>query len=243
MSQYTTQVRWIVEMNSSTGKSVTERCKEAAPKIFPADWEFYDETKKLDFEGAFLRHFYTQEICCETVGLWKVFLEDWLYARMPYFNLKLQAMHKQYDFLDAFDYTEQSLSGETGTNKTTSETNRNSTMNQKTDTTDNGSGHSFVKNYDFPSNNIDAITDHITSATESDTTAENQGNVEENRTENSNEDETQNANHEINKNLILTRKGRAGTAPGDLLKAYYAAIENVYMEIFNDAEFLFMGVW
>lgn len=251
MSYYTTQLRWIVETNSAPGQTVTARCKEAAPKIFPADWEFFDETKKLDFEAAFLRHFYMQEICCETVGLWKIFLEDWLYTNMPFYNQKLAAMAKKYDFMDNYDYTESSAGNERESGNDNSNRNRKNerdiNVKENGEQTDNGTGHSLNKVYDFPSNVITSITDHITSGNETDTSAQNTTNTQNNRTEGhtENDEETQNSeyNNEKNNTLNVTIKGRSGVNPGDMLKSYYDAIQNVYKEIFDAADVLFMGVW
>lgn len=251
MSHYTTQLRWIVETNSAPEQTVTARCKEAAPKIFPADWEFFDETKKLDFEAAFLRHFYMQEICCETVGLWKVFLEDWLYTNMPFYNQKLTAMAKKYDFMDNYDYTESSAGNERESGTDNSNRNRKNerdiNVKENGEQTDNGAGHSLNKVYDFPSNVITSITDHITSGNETDTSAQNMTNTQNSRTEGhtENDEETQNSeyNNEKNNTLNVTRKGRSGVNPGDMLKSYYDAIQNVYKEIFDAADVLFMGVW
>lgn len=243
MSYYTTQLRWIVETNSAPGQTVTARCKEAAPKIFPADWEFFDETKKLDFEAAFLRHFYMQEICCETVGLWKIFLEDWLYTNMPFYNQKLAAMTKQYDFMDNYDYAESSAENGNDNSNRTRKNERDINVNENGEQTDNGTGHSFNKVYDFPSNVITTITDHITSGNETDTSAQNTTNTQNNRTEGHTENDEEAQNSEYNNTLNVTRKGRSGVNPGDMLKSYYDAIQNVYKEIFDAANVLFMGVW
>lgn len=243
MSYYTTQLRWIVETNSAPGQTVTARCKEAAPKIFPADWEFFDETKKLDFEAAFLRHFYMQEICCETVGLWKIFLEDWLYTNMPFYNQKLAAMTKKYDFMDNYDYTESSAESGNDNSNRNRKNERDINVNENGEQTDNGTGHSLDKVYDFPSNVITTITDHITSGNETDTSAQNTTNTQNNRTEGHTENDEETQNSEYNNTLNVTRKGRSGANPGDMLKSYYDAIQNVYKEIFDTADVLFMGVW
>lgn len=243
MSLYTTQLRWVVEMNSTNGKTISEKCAEAAPAIFPEKWEFYDDDKKLEFETAFLRHFYMQEICCETVGLWKVFLEDWLYTNMPFFNQKLSAMAKEYDFMNDFDYVETSVDNEAGNNERNSKRSTDTDGNEHTKTNDSGTGHSFNKTYDFPSNTISEISDHITSGNETDSTANNESTSTATRSENVSENVDENGNHTINRNAIIKRTGRAGHSPGDMLKSYYSAIQNVYSEIFKTAEVLFMGVW
>lgn len=243
MSQYTTQLRYIVEVNSTPGKSVTERCAEAAPKIFPSDWEYFDEAKKLDFETAFLRHFYMQEICCETVGLWKIMLNDWLWTNMPYYNQKLKALAQEYDFLNTFDYTETSQSGEEGNDNKSQNEKTNSDGENTEHRTDSGTGHSFVKEYDFPSNNISTITDHITSGTETDSSASNEGNTTNTRTDNTERNVTENNDYSKTTNNVINRKGRSGNSPAALMRDYLEAIQNVYSEIFEKADVLFMGLW
>ena len=243
MSQYTTQLRYIVEVNSTPGKSVTERCAEAAPKIFPSDWKYFDEAKKLDFETAFLRHFYMQEICCETVGLWKIMLYDWLWTNMPYYNQKLKALTQDYDFLNTFDYTEMSQSGEEGNDNKSQNEKTNSDGENSEHRKDSGTGHSFVKEYDFPSNNISTITDHITSGTETDSSASNEGDTTNTRTDNTERNLIENSDYSKTTKNMLTRKGRSGNSPAALMRDYLEAIQNVYSEIFEKADVLFMGLW
>lgn len=243
MSQYTTQLRYIVEVNSTPGKSVSERCAEAAPKIFPPDWKYFDEAKKLDFETAFLRHFYMQEICCETVGLWKIMLYDWLWTNMPYYNQKLKALTQEYDFLNTFDYTEMSQSGEEGNDNKSQNEKTNSDGENTEHRTDSGTGHSFVKEYDFPSNNISTITNHITSGTETDSSASNEGNTTNTRTGNTERNLTENSDYSKTTKNTLNRKGRSGNSPAALMRDYLEALQNVYFEIFEKADVLFMGLW
>lgn len=243
MSQYTTQLRYIVEVNSTPGKSVTERCAEAAPKIFPPDWKYFDDSKKLDFETAFLRHFYMQEICCETVGLWKIMLCDWLWTNMPYYNQKLKALTREYDFLNTFDYTEMSQSGEEGNDNKRQNEKTNSDGENNEHRTDSGTGHSFVKEYDFPSNNISTITDHITSGTETDSSASNKGDTTNTRTDNTKRNLIENSDYSKTTKNMLNRKGRSGNSPAALMRDYLEAIQNVYSEIFEKADVLFMGLW
>ena len=81
MSKYTTEVRYICETaagyNSSQDRpKVAQILAEAAPKIFDFDFPIFDEDYRLPLEIKILRHYYTREICAETVGLWKLWLED-----------------------------------------------------------------------------------------------------------------------------------------------------------------------
>ena len=51
----------------------------AQPKLFNFDYPLYDEQLKQQFERDFIRHFYTREIGSESIALFKLRLEDYLY--------------------------------------------------------------------------------------------------------------------------------------------------------------------
>lgn len=51
----------------------------AQPKFFNFDYPLYDEKLKDQFEQDFIRHFYTREIGSESIALFKLRLEDYLY--------------------------------------------------------------------------------------------------------------------------------------------------------------------
>ena len=91
MSKYTTEVRFLCEseaglINSEGFNSIATVLTEAAPKIFNFDFPIFDETYRTPLEVKILRHYYTREICEETVGLWKLRLQDKLNMIMPYYN-------------------------------------------------------------------------------------------------------------------------------------------------------------
>lgn len=97
MSKYTTEVRFICEteygLKESAGQTkVNDILADVAPKIFNFDFPIFDENYRLALEIKILRHFYTREIGCETVGLWKLRLEDKMNEVMPYLN-KFYAMY------------------------------------------------------------------------------------------------------------------------------------------------------
>ena len=104
MSTFTTQVRWIVENNSQPG-TITQRCAEAAPKIFTFDFPFWKDDK-TEFEAKILRHYYLKEICGETVGQWKLFLEDRLNMIMPYYVELYNTTTQEIDYLNDVNITE-----------------------------------------------------------------------------------------------------------------------------------------
>lgn len=91
MSKYTTEVRFLCEslagLDASTGESsIEDIITNAAPKIFNFSFPIFDENYRLPLERKILRHFYTREISEETVGLWKLRLNDKLNVIMPYYN-------------------------------------------------------------------------------------------------------------------------------------------------------------
>lgn len=91
MSKYTTEVRFICEesaglVDSAGYKKVEDVLTLAIPHVFDFDYPIFDESYREVLERKILRHFYTREICEETVGLWKLRLDDKMNIIMPYYN-------------------------------------------------------------------------------------------------------------------------------------------------------------
>lgn len=91
MSKYTTEVRFICEngaglVESEGYKSINQIITDAIPKIFDFEFPIFDETYRSVLERKILKHYYTREICAETVGLWKHYLDMRLNEIMPYYN-------------------------------------------------------------------------------------------------------------------------------------------------------------
>lgn len=91
MSHYTTQVRFICEssigLTESAGQlGVNDIIQAAIPSVFDFDFPIFDESYRNVLCTKILKHFYTREICAETVGLWKLMLDTRLNEIMPYYN-------------------------------------------------------------------------------------------------------------------------------------------------------------
>ena len=98
MSKYTTEVRWICEYEANKVAQAEDiEIPEgidgietiltlSAPNVFNFNFPIFDENYRLTLEKKILKHFYTREICEETVGLWKLRLWDKLNVIMPYYN-------------------------------------------------------------------------------------------------------------------------------------------------------------
>ena len=122
MSKYTTELRYICEMASGLTESgeysdIESIVELAAPKIFN-DFPIFDEQYRLTLEKKILMHYYTREICEETVGLWKLRLASRMNEIMPYFNKLYESELLRYNPLMDVDYTEQHTGSgtTTGTN-------------------------------------------------------------------------------------------------------------------------------
>lgn len=96
MSKYTTEVRFICEsyagLSESAGLSKTaEIIEKARPLIFDFDYPIFDVGYRKTLESKILKHYYTQEIGFEVVGLWKLYLDEKLNLIMPFYNQLYQS--------------------------------------------------------------------------------------------------------------------------------------------------------
>lgn len=126
MSKYTTEVRYLCEVeygaNESLGfNSINNVITAAAPKIFNFDFPMFDEAYRLPLEVKILRHYYTREICEESVGLWKLRLQDRLNMIMPYYNQLYSSELIQFNPMYDVDLTKESTKDNEG-EKTNNET-------------------------------------------------------------------------------------------------------------------------
>ena len=125
MSKYTTEVRFICEnaagYDESKGFSDVESIiTVAAPKVFNFDFPIFDENYRLPLEKKILRHYYTREIGEETVGLWKLRMQDTLCNIMPYYNKLYESELITFNPLYDVDMT----TTHKGSNDTVNEVNR-----------------------------------------------------------------------------------------------------------------------
>ena len=91
MSKYTTELRFICENyagkeHSEGYNSIASIIENARSKIFDFDYPIFDESYRNVLETKILKHYYLREICTETVGIWKLFLNSRMNEIMPYYN-------------------------------------------------------------------------------------------------------------------------------------------------------------
>ena len=110
MSKYTTEVRYICEeaaglKNSVGANDVLTVVNAAYPKIFDNSLNFYDEETKTRLLPKILIHYYQREIGFETVGLWKLKLNQKMREILPYYNQLYASEKLQYDPLQNVNNT------------------------------------------------------------------------------------------------------------------------------------------
>lgn len=106
MSSYTISVRNICETYNNSEdlhgfNSVNKIIDTAYPKIFDFDFPIFDESYRKILCTKIIRHYYTREIGDETVGLWKLRLEQKLNLIMPYYNQLYRS--ELYEFNPLYD--------------------------------------------------------------------------------------------------------------------------------------------
>lgn len=185
MSKYTTEVRFICENASELTESVGFNDVESVldkswSKIF-SDFPIFDEKYRAELCKKILRHYYTREICCETVGRWKLFLDDKMRNIMPYYNQLYKSELLKIQPLVSVDRsathegkgsdsksTHRSGTNSSQTNSTESSdksTQRNATNSSQTNTTGNTDTWSYYS--DTPQGEIEGLqnNEYLTNAT------------------------------------------------------------------------------
>ena len=87
MADYTIELRRYID-SFSYGSSLPRKeiLDKGRRQLFDFDYPLFDEEYRETFETHFVTHFYMREIGFETIGLFKMRLEDWLNLNMPYYN-------------------------------------------------------------------------------------------------------------------------------------------------------------
>lgn len=168
MSKYTTEVRFICETANGLGESkgytdIDTIITNAIPKIFTFTFPIFDENYRTVLEKKILKHFYTREICEETVGLWKLRLDTKLNEIMPYYNKLYRSELLEFNPLYTANLTR--------TKKTDYDSNRNEnenirdTSSSNRTTTNNGTVNNTTSN----NGEVDTTNDSKTTGTGSGT--------------------------------------------------------------------------
>lgn len=247
MSKYTTQIRWIVENATPDmkGQNISSRIAVATSKIFNFDYPIWTEDYRPILEKKILMHYFNKEIGFETVGLWKLYLEERLNLIMPYYNKLYETTVKDYDYMWDINDTEVY----TGNKKFEEDASYNSSGNEKFHGTGssaddgNASGTSKELSSDLPQVNY-ANVDYGTNLKEGEhsSTSHNKSTAENDSTNN----RTQDSNNKVTNNTddTFTRKRTGARMPlTDLLMKYRDSLINIDNMIIDELKDLFMMVY
>ena len=107
MAKYTTEIRSICEhyagLTESTGfEDVDEIIEKSRNKIFQ-NYPIFSESHRAELEHKILKHYYMREIGFETVGLFKLFLNERMAEIMPYYNKLYESETFEFDPLKNVD--------------------------------------------------------------------------------------------------------------------------------------------
>lgn len=149
MSKYTTEVRFICENKSGleiSGGSgdVDSIIANSWNKIFTSKAPFFDEEYRSILCQKILKHYYLREICCETVGIWTLWMNTRLEEIMPYYNQLYESAKIEFNPMRNVDLTskhERNVEGtseEDGTRTDNTTGKRTLTGNRDTDNTSVG---------------------------------------------------------------------------------------------------------
>ena len=247
MSTYTTEVRYICEAAAGLDHSVDfdqidAVITKAAPKIFNFDFPIFDESYRIILEKEILRHFYTREICEETVGLWKLRLWDKLALIMPYYNKLYLSETLKYNPLYDVDYTRTSNTQSSG-----------ESANQGSETTSDNSSNTETRNLTDTQKNLFSDTPQgaITNL-QAETYLTDARFIEDKHT-GTDVNASQSSGSRISKDsgtisnvsdFVEHIVGKQGTGSyANMIKEYRDALINVDQMVLNELSDLFMALW
>lgn len=175
MSTYTTELRYILEsyagLDSSTEyPSVNTVIEKARTKLFNFNYPIFDTDYKEHLESLICLHFYRREIGFETVGLFKLYLEQKMREIMPFYNQLYKSQLLEFNPFYDVDLTRDHKLKHNSQEKSINESSNN------TNSTENFNNSSSVKSND---NTIQGVSarDESKSKSENNSTAKNSSNA------------------------------------------------------------------
>lgn len=177
MSTYTTEVRFICEssiplLEQGDLTDVNKAIEAGRKRIFTFDYDLFDPLYKPVIETKFLRHYYVREIGMETVGLWKLRLEDKWTMLLPYYNKLWESELLKFNPLYDVDYTVENTgdrySNRFNNGESESKASGTNKDSRSSNSEDESESHNINKFSDTPQGGLDGVieTDWLTNATE-----------------------------------------------------------------------------
>ena len=262
MSKYTEQVNHICEMYAGTERSgfssVENILEKSWDKIFTKNWNIFDESYRKILCKKILRTYYTREICAETIGLWKLWLDATMCEIMPQYNQLYESETYKFNPLYNVDITtsfekkanENSKNEDvrTGKNSGNSDTTSNANSQNSSTTTLN----STRKYSDTPQGGLQGLTEdeYLTNATINDSqntmseSGSSSGNTKMINSNSSEETGSHSGSRENTETWIQKMQGKnSGESYATIIKDFRNNILNIDSMIINDLKPLFFNLW
>lgn len=270
MSKYTTEVRFICEnyagFNSTRDyNDIDDVIVKAIPKIFD-NFPIFDADYRYVLCTKILRHYYTREICAETVSLWKLWLNNKMNEIMPYYNKmyksELLSFNPFYDVDLSRQHTKENKGKEeekeTTKNAIDTKINKNgeNSENKSQNNESSISGCNYRLYSDTPQGALNGVEseNYLTNATKNRDNEKRNEKQTENRAGKSTNNEVSKheatGNTNTNKDTNSTEKylekvsgKQGGSSYSKLLMEYRETFLNIDMMIIDELSDLFMNIW
>lgn len=259
MSKYTTEVRFICESKSGLevsggGGDVDKIIANSWNKIFTSKAPFFDEEYRSVLCQKILKHYYLREICCETVGIWTLWMNTRLEEIMPYYNQLYESAKIKFNPMHDVDLTREHKR----TENETASGNRDTTNNNTTDVTSNSTTNRTTTSdenkkdlySDTPQGALTGVENetYLTNARKINDSVNGTDNVNVNNTEKnvgvSTGKETTSSNVGTTEDYLETLVGKQGTESfSSLLNKFRETFLNIDMMVIDEFSDLFFGLW
>ena len=258
MSKYTTEVRFICESKSglevSGGGDVDKIIANSWNKIFTSKAPFFDEEYRSVLCQKILKHYYLREICCETVGIWTLWMNTRLEEIMPYYNQLYESAKIKFNPMHDVDLTREHKR----TENETASGNRDTTNNNTTDVTNNSTTNRTTTSdenkkdlySDTPQGALTGVENetYLTNARKINDSVNGTDDVNVNNTEKnvgvSTSKETTSSNVGTTEDYLETLVGKQGTESfSSLLNKFRETFLNIDMMVIDEFGDLFFGLW
>lgn len=247
MSKYTTQVRFICESKSGLEVSggsgdVDNIIAGSWNKIFTSKAPLFDEAYRSVLCSKILKHYYMREICCETVGIWTLWMNTRLEEIMPYYNQLYESAKIEFNPMHDVNLTREHKRTENETASGNRDT--NITSNGTTNRTTNSDENKKDLYSDTPQGALTGVENetYLTNARKITDYAE-VNNTEKNASDCSDKEKTT-SNVDTTEDYLETLIGKQGTESfSSLLNKFRETFLNIDMMVIEEFSDLFFGLW
>lgn len=259
MSKYTTEVRFICESKSGLevpggSSDVDNIIAKSWDKIFTSKTPFFDEAYRSVLCQKILKHYYLREICCETVGIWTLWMNTKLEEIMPYYNQLYESAKIEFNPMHDVNVTREHkrTENETASGSRDATGNRDGTITNTgtNNRTTNSNGNKRDLYSDTPQGALTGVENetYLTNArkiTDSVNGFENDvvNNTERNNSSYSDKEGTT-SNVDTTEDYLETLTGKQGSESfSSLLNKFRETFLNIDMLVIEEFSDLFFGLW